>query len=198
LSGDEIYMDYYSVLGPIDPQYETGDGRLVPGLGYLAKYEELTNYINSCTGDPSEYRAQLAYLLKKFDPGILFHLEQAKEHSKSLLEEWLPKHKFKAWKKTKTKETKVTPKMRKQRASEIADILSKPDRWHSHGRGIGFRDLTSDEIKLEIIDFGKDDDLNKKINQYYDLLLDYSVKLGCGDTGPTVIHSGNGLRRIHG
>lgn len=27
LSGDAIYMDYYSVLGPIDPQYATEDGR---------------------------------------------------------------------------------------------------------------------------------------------------------------------------
>jgi len=33
LSGDEIYMDYYSVLGPIDPQMEDDDGKLVPGMG---------------------------------------------------------------------------------------------------------------------------------------------------------------------
>jgi ClpP class serine protease len=26
LSGDELYMDYYSILGPIDPQMDTGDG----------------------------------------------------------------------------------------------------------------------------------------------------------------------------
>ena len=39
LSGDSIYMDYYSVLGPIDPQYETEDGRYVPGLGYLYKFK---------------------------------------------------------------------------------------------------------------------------------------------------------------
>ncbi|MGD9153447.1 MAG: ATP-dependent Clp protease proteolytic subunit [Gammaproteobacteria bacterium] len=30
LSGDNIYMDYYSVLGPIDPQIEQ-DGKFVPG-----------------------------------------------------------------------------------------------------------------------------------------------------------------------
>jgi ClpP class serine protease len=47
LSGDELYMDYYSILGPIDPQIgaDDGDGNL-PGMGYLAKYEELVTQIN--------------------------------------------------------------------------------------------------------------------------------------------------------
>ena len=42
LSGDDIVMDYYSILGPIDPQNpdETG-GNLLPGAGYLAKFKEL-------------------------------------------------------------------------------------------------------------------------------------------------------------
>jgi ClpP class serine protease len=37
LSGDSIYMDYYSVVGPIDPQFETEDGRYVPGIRIFAK-----------------------------------------------------------------------------------------------------------------------------------------------------------------
>jgi ClpP class serine protease len=40
MSGDTIYMDYYSILGPIDPQV-LRDGRFVPALGYLDKYNEL-------------------------------------------------------------------------------------------------------------------------------------------------------------
>ena len=40
LSGDVIHMDYFSVLGPIDPQVQKG-GRLVPALGYLIQYERL-------------------------------------------------------------------------------------------------------------------------------------------------------------
>ena len=35
MSGDNIYMDYYSVLGPIDPQVQNKDGRWVAALGYL-------------------------------------------------------------------------------------------------------------------------------------------------------------------
>jgi hypothetical protein len=34
-------MDYFSVLGPIDPQIETTARKLVPALGYLIQYEGL-------------------------------------------------------------------------------------------------------------------------------------------------------------
>ena len=37
MSGDAIYMDYYSRLGPIDPQVEAQSGRMVPALGYISK-----------------------------------------------------------------------------------------------------------------------------------------------------------------
>ena len=32
-SGDKIYMSYYSVLGPIDPQVKNKDGKFVAALG---------------------------------------------------------------------------------------------------------------------------------------------------------------------
>ncbi len=40
MSGDRIYMDYSSSLGPIDPQVFNGKA-WVPALGYLDKVEEL-------------------------------------------------------------------------------------------------------------------------------------------------------------
>lgn len=195
LSGDEIYMDYYSVLGPIDPQYETEDGKFVPGLGYLQKYDDLVRIINRAK-TPEAVRAQLAYLLNKFDPTVLFHLEQAKNHSISLLEEWLPKHKFKGWSKTERRKRKVTPAMRKKRAREVAEILGNPKRWHSHGRGIGIKELTSEEIKLKIKNFGDSDDLNTKISNYYHLFVDYCTKIGAGGMDSTVLHTRNALRRF--
>ena len=33
MSGDNIYMDYYSVLGPIDPTVQNKDGRWVAAFG---------------------------------------------------------------------------------------------------------------------------------------------------------------------
>ena len=93
LSGDSIYMDYYSVLGPIDPQYSDGK-QLLPGAGYLSKYNELIKTINN---PKNKSDAELAYLVKSFDPAKLFHIEQAINHGVSLISEWLPKYKFKNW-----------------------------------------------------------------------------------------------------
>lgn len=196
LSGDSIYMDYYSVLGPIDPQYESDEGKWVPGLGYVQKFKELRDFINTKGKPPEAYRAELAYLIKKFDPALLFRLEQAKNHSVSLLQEWLPKHKFKDWKQTAGRGKSVTAADRKKRAKEIAEILSNPERWNSHGRGIGLRELTSDEIKLQIVDFGADAELSKRVNQYYNLFIDYCYKLGLADLRRVSIHSQGGLRMV--
>jgi hypothetical protein len=41
MSGDAIYMTYYSRLGPIDPQVETSKGVPVPALGYLIALKRL-------------------------------------------------------------------------------------------------------------------------------------------------------------
>ncbi|MCR4307468.1 MAG: serine dehydrogenasease [Candidatus Berkelbacteria bacterium] len=191
MSGDEIHMDYYSVLGPIDPQYEF-QGEYVPGLGYLAKYEELTAEINNC--DPTqlnEVQAQLSFLVNKFDPAKLFHIEQSIEHAKSLLKEWLPKYKFKDWKKTGTNGTKVTKSMKDKRANEIAEVLGNAKRWHSHGRGISIRELGSEEIKLKINNFGDDTETNGLIRAYYGLFVDYIQKIGMD----SAIHSNRGLKR---
>lgn len=190
LSGDEIYMDYYSVLGPIDPQLENDQGKMVPGLGILVKYHELLRTINSSSDGTA--KAELAFLLKQFDPGTLFLLEEAQKHSQDLLEEWLPKHKFKNWEKTTTRGLAVDDEMKKARAKEIAAILGDPERWHSHGRGIGLSILTSEEIKLDINDFSEDDELNNKIQSYYRLFVDFCEKMGAINA----LHTPRGLRRI--
>jgi len=191
----QIYMDYYSVLGPIDPQYDAENGKFMPGLGYLQKFNELVTVINSAKS-ANDVRAELAYLLKKFDPATLFFLEQAKSHSESLLEDWLPRHKFKNWKKRKTSGKPVSAAYKRSRAKAIAKTLGDAERWHSHGRGIGYRELTSDEIKLQVVNFGDDAALNKIIRPYYDLFTDYCGKLGSGGYNSVVLHSKNGLRRL--
>lgn len=47
MPGGRIWMDYYAILEPIDPQIETGSG-FVPAFGHLAKYQELIR--NSARG----------------------------------------------------------------------------------------------------------------------------------------------------
>ncbi|MDE0308151.1 MAG: hypothetical protein OXI87_25180 [Albidovulum sp.] len=189
LSGDKIFMDYYSVLGPIDPQYRESDGNRVPGYGYLAKFKEITKAINE-SEDLTDCRAELAYLVKRFDPALLFHIEQGIEHGISLISEWLPKYKFKDWKLTQSTGKKVTGAMKKKRARDIATTLGDAAKWHSHGRGISMRDLMGSEIKLLIDDFGRDPNLSNKIKNYHGLAVDFfSSTRG-------YIHSRLGQRRV--
>ncbi len=195
LSGDQIYMDYYSVLGPIDPQHLSEDGKkYVPGSGYLAKFKELAERINNSESQsPNTSRAELNYLVNKFDPAELFQIEQSIEHGKTLIVKWLPQYKFKNWKKTQKSGKRVTPGMRKKRAEDIAKILGAAEKWHSHGRGISMRDLEGDEIRLQIDDFGKNNKLSELIRNYHGLCVDYlSAKLGYRG----YIHTQHDTRRI--
>lgn len=177
MSGDRIYMDYYSVLGPIDPQFPDENGHsYLPGAGYLAKFVELMEIVNADRNN--EKKAELAYLIKKFDPAKLFHIEQSIEHGQSLIASWLPKYKFKNWKKTATGGKKVTEKMRKDRAVKIGEILGNASRWHSHGRGISMKELEGEEIKLLTEDFGSDEELSAVIRNYHGLCADYAAKMG--------------------
>lgn len=176
LSGDEIYMDYYSVLGPIDPQIKTKEGSWVPGLGYLEKYEEIIEK----SGNGTATVAEMNYFINRFDPAQLFSLEQAKKHSVDLIAKWLCDYKFKNWEERETTGTAVDEIYKKERAESIASKLGDPKEWNSHGRGIPLRVLESDRIKLRINNFGAEgyEDQNVAIRQYYDLLIDYISKIG--------------------
>lgn len=172
MSGDAIHMDYYSTLGPIDPQVPRPGGRRVPALGYLIQYERLID--KSASGDLTT--AELTFLVQKFDPAELYQFEQERELSIELLKQWLVKYKFKNWKRTKTRRKSVTRKMKVQRAEEIARMLNKTDEWHSHNRGISMVVLR-DKLRLQIEDFGQNEDLNKAIGEYYRLLTDYLMRI---------------------
>lgn len=172
MSGNAIYMNYYSTLGPIDPQIERPSGKgLIPALGYLAQYERLIKK----SEDGKLTTAEMAFLLNKFDPAELYRYEQERELSISLLKEWLVKWKFKNWKVTKTKKRKVTLKMKEETAERIARKLNETDKWHSHSCGISMIVLKK-ELKLIIEDFGKDVNLNNAIRNYYGLISDYAQR----------------------
>ncbi len=174
MSGDAIHMDYYSTLGPIDPQLPRPDGSgYVPALGYLKMFEKLMD--KAAKGGLNT--AETTYLCS-LDPAELYQYEQARELSVFLLEQWLAKYKFKNWKITNTNKTRVTPAMRRQRAREIAKKLNDTDKWHTHGHGISMAVLRSEELKLQIEDFGEDKGLRKQIRDYWSLLTDYMAKKG--------------------
>lgn len=171
MSGDAIHMDYFSILGPIDPQVGHTNGKQVPALGYLAQYNKLIKKADEGTLNTAE----LTILIEKFDQAELYRYEEAQELSISLLEEWLTKYKFKNWKITHEDQT-VTDELRKDRARQIAKKLSNPELWHSHGRGISMEILRRD-IELEIEDFGENNELNDAVRVYCKLLQDYMMRL---------------------
>jgi hypothetical protein len=174
MSGDAIHMDYYSVLGPIDPQVERGgnDG-LLPALGYLVQYERLIR--KSAAGKLTT--AEMTFLVEKFDPAELYKYEQSRELSIALLKEWLVKYKFKNWKKTESRGITVTGAMRTRRAAEVAKMLNNTEHWHSHGYGISIEVLRRD-VRLQIEDFGARPALNKVLRTYHRLLTDYKMRRG--------------------
>jgi hypothetical protein len=190
LSGDEIYMDYFSVLGPIDPQIRNRDGRWVPGLGYLGKYNSLID--KSAAGTIT--LAELEFLVRKFDPAELFAIENARKHSADLIENWLCKYKFKDWTHRQTSGDPVSADYKRQRAREIAKQLGEATTWNSHGRGIPLKVLESDMLKLKIKDFSADQELNLAVRSYYELIIDY-----CGKIGAEIsIHTKYGLTPLGG
>lgn len=167
MSGDRIFMDYASALGPIDPQVLAPDGSgYVAALGYLDKVEEIAQKANPSPAD--------VILLSNIDLAKLALYEQARNLSISLLKRWLAEFKFKDWthQRTTNRGAPVTPEDKQSRAEDIASALSNNQRWHSHGRALGIAQFN--ELRLEIDDYSRDDDLRDAIRGYNDPLTAYA------------------------
>lgn len=170
MSGDEIFMDYFSVLGPIDPQVRNKEGNFVPALGYLDKVNSLLEKAQKGTLTNAEF-----LILKDFDLAELRAYEQAKELTISLLKKWLVKYKFKNWN-LHSDGTVVTHEEKEKRAEDIAEKLGDNNIWKSHGRPICIEEL--EELKLKIEDFSHKEDLRTSIRKYYNLSKDLTNKYG--------------------
>ncbi len=166
MAGDSISMDYYSRLGPIDPQVEK-DGRLVPALSYLAQFKRLLRRARRGVLSDAEFA-----LLARMDLAEIHQYEQARNLTNTLLRRWLSSYKFKNWTATETRKLPVDDQLREDRAQEIAEALNDQDRWHSHGRGISMQTLRN-ELNLRIDDFGEDHELASLIRSYHALLMDF-------------------------
>ncbi len=169
MSGDAIVMDYFSCLGPIDPQVER-EGKLVPALSYLTQYDRLIEKAQQGTLTNAEFA-----ILSKFDLAELHQYEMAKDLSVSLLVKWLTAYKFKDWQVTETRKLPVTQADRERRAKEIAVALMDNARWGSHGRGIPMEVLQRD-LQLRIDDLSNSPDLSALVHAYFELALDYMTK----------------------
>jgi hypothetical protein len=170
LSGDAIFMDYTSSLGPIDPQVHNGKD-WVPALGYLDQVEKMVE--KSAQGTLTD--AELV-ILQNLDLAMLSRFEQAKNLTITLLKKWLVEYKFKDWKTHDSNPAKigqpVTESQKQQRAEEIALMLSDNKIWHSHGRKIGVGTVKN-LLKLKIEDYSTDLEMRTKILAYSEFITDY-------------------------
>ena len=168
MSGDAIYMDYFSCLGPIDPQIPSGDGeRMVSALSYRRQFDRLVEKSVNNGLAPAEFA-----LLDKIDLAQLDQIELTAGLSKSLIQEWLSTYKFKDWIKNGVP---VKPEIKQQRAEEIADKLNDHERWYSHGHGI-HKDILEKDLKLKIDDYSDDLKFREIIWQYFWPSREYCIQ----------------------
>jgi hypothetical protein len=170
LSGNKIYMDYSSSLGPIDPQVFNGKD-WVPALGYLDQVEKMIEKSANNQLTEAEF-----IILQNQDLAMLSQFEQAKNLTITLVKKWLVEYKFKDWSTHRTnpdkKDQNVTLEEKGERAEEIANILSDNKIWHSHGRKISVSTLTN-VLKLKIEDYSENKILRSMVRSYNDFLIDY-------------------------
>ena len=178
MSGDKIFMDYFSVLGPIDPQVRNKDGNWVAALGYLDKVNEFIEKSRKGILTQAEF-----LMLKDLDLADLRGYEQAKNLTIDLLKIWLVKYKFKDWTHHKSTGEPVSDGDKEKRATEIADKLSDSNMWKSHGRPIDIETLTN-KLRLKIDDYSKNEQLRLLIREYDELISNYA-------NSPVFIHTRN-------
>lgn len=175
MSGDRIYMDYSSSLGPIDPQVFNGTD-WVPALGYLDKVEAMLEKAAAGTLTNAEF-----LILQNQDLALLTRYEQARDLTVTLLKKWLVEYKFRNWTIHETNPTKhgqpVTMDEKQARAEEIAKTLGNHKIWHSHGRLIGPGTLWR-ELRLKIDDYSADMVLRNLVREYNDLITQYIARGG--------------------
>ena len=151
LSGDEILMADTGSLGPIDAQVMIGRS-MVSANDYL----ELVNARKKEADQTGILPAMEATVIAQVSPGELEQVYNALEFAKDLVKEWLTKYKYRDWDVTEKRGLPVTEQMKKDRAGEIAEVLTDTHRWRTHGRSIKREDLEEIGLRITRVDDDKD------------------------------------------
>ncbi len=147
LSGDEILMTETGSLGPIDAQIKIG--RFVNSADdYMLWIEEKQKIAD----EQKKLNPFDAAMVAQISPGELKGVSDSLDFAIEMVEEWLPKYKFKNWEFTERNHTPVTKKMKKDQAHRIAKKLTDKTKWKTHGRPIKIKDLTDIGLKIEKVE----------------------------------------------
>ena len=156
MSADEIYMTDSGSLGPIDAQIRIGRS-VVSAFDYVhwieEKREEAANGVPINSVD--------AAMIAQISPGEYMGAFHAQQFAVDKLKEWLPKYKFKHWKRTETRNIEVTEEMKMQRAQDIANKMIDHSAWRTHGKSLKIADLN--ELGLRIKTFDDNEELKELV-----------------------------------
>ncbi|MEM1452071.1 MAG: serine dehydrogenasease [Planctomycetota bacterium] len=175
MSGNSLWMDYYSLLGPVDPQVpvQKPDGEYyVPALGYLDFWDRAVGL-----AEQGKLTQAHAIKLQELDVAELRLFELERDRSIALIQEWLVRYKFRDWSTTETRGEQVTDQKKSEAAEHIATQLGRLDVWGSHSRGINRDQLQKLNIKIDRLE----DDA-----QFYDscrAYFEHMVERGIPETG---------------
>lgn len=136
LSGDNIHMTDTGSLGPIDAQVRIG--RSVVSAHDYKEWVDLKRAEAAKSGNLNPFDA---VMVAQISPGELYGVINSLEFAKDLVKCWLENHKFKNWDITRESKTPVTPEMRKERATKVAEMFCDHTTWRTHGRSLKIEDL---------------------------------------------------------
>ncbi|MDE3089210.1 MAG: hypothetical protein KGJ80_07475 [Chloroflexota bacterium] len=152
-SGDEIWMDNTSELGPIDPQIfvPKGSGMMVqvPAQAYLDGFQEALELI--------EKKGVLSPgwipVLSQVDVATMNVCKTAKDLSNKLVRQWLIQYMLKG------------DAQRRVKARKIVEFLGSYKKHKSHGRAISLSQART--VGLNVQDFGSNAPLRDKVRELY-------------------------------
>ena len=136
LSGDNIYMTETGSLGPIDAQIKIGRS-IVSAHDYKAWVEEKRDE----AAKTGKLNPLDAVVIAQISPGEIYGVINSLEYAKDLVKKWLCTYKFKNWETTRSRQIVVTEEMKKERATEVAELLCNHMEWRTHGRSLKIEDL---------------------------------------------------------
>jgi hypothetical protein len=148
LSGNEIYMDERSFIGPIDPQVPGKDGRYLPAQALLTLIKQIQDRGYDAISKGQAPLWSDIQILKNIDGKEIGNVIALSNYSIQLASEYLEKYKFADWL-THHDGRVVTNQEKKDRALEIATKLCSHESWKVHSHGI-FRDVAWNELKIKI------------------------------------------------
>lgn len=154
LSGDRIWMDSRSFLGPIDPQVQGRDGSLLPAQALLTLLDKIQKDGEVGLAKGQQPKWTDVVLLQHLDHRQLGAAITASTYVATLAASYLEKFKFKTWTTHRTHNpgAPVTPEERKARAEVVAGQLCSHDKWKAHGHKISRNVLESERILIERVE----------------------------------------------